>query len=207
MFKKKNVESNVKIKKPIYKRKWFIALAVLFLIGAVGNLAGGNEENEETSEPTENVEVQEVVEETTEELFESLSTEEKGIKIVEEVVGLETNMDEERMVSTSLSENSLALTMVANENLTVSMMQRSMVMNAKDIFEEIYTRMIEAGEIEEAVIVWQIEFTDTYGNAELKNAMILTLTKETGEKINWDNISTDNIESLTKDWQHPALNE
>ena len=55
-----NVVEGVKVKKPFYKRWWFIVLVAMFIIGAIGG--GDDEESLEVSEPeTEEVEV---VEET-----------------------------------------------------------------------------------------------------------------------------------------------
>lgn len=81
-----NVVEGVKVKKPFYKRWWFIALVALFIIGAIGG--GDDEESLETTE----AETEEVVEETEPEEIEQ---EPEEIEEIEEVVEEEAEVEEE----------------------------------------------------------------------------------------------------------------
>ena len=73
-----NVVEGVKVKKPFYKRWWFIALVTIFIIGAIGD--GDNEEVLETTE----AETEEVVEETEPEEPEEVVEEEPEEEVEEE---------------------------------------------------------------------------------------------------------------------------
>jgi len=71
LFNKKDKivkESKPKIKKPFYKRWWFIALVVFFILGGIGNILGTDEDKEplevskEKEKPIEQEEPMEVTE-------------------------------------------------------------------------------------------------------------------------------------------------
>lgn len=55
------------------------------------------------------------------------------------------------------------------------------------------------------------EFTDKYGNSKMENAIGFTITRDVAEKINWQNILSENIGPLLADekgcsvYVHPAL--
>lgn len=55
-------------------------------------------------------------------------------------------------------------------------------------------------------IEWQVEFKDSYGNVEYKPALKLDYTRETLDKINWDNMDYNNLDDIADDtWSHPGL--
>lgn len=70
-------------KKPFYKRWWFIAFAVVMVLGALGDLFGGDEEAEAEVEEPETEEVAEIEEE-----FEEEENEVEEIELPEEIDNL-----------------------------------------------------------------------------------------------------------------------
>lgn len=84
-----------KVKKPVYKRKWFIALVVIILMGTVGDLLGGTDEEGEQLPVVENP----VIDSAD---AEEVSTDNNDIEEVEDVVEKEPEVR-------TFSENQVAL--------------------------------------------------------------------------------------------------
>ena len=109
-----NVVKGAKVKKPFYKRWWFITLVAIFIIGAIGG--GDDEESLKTTE----AETEEVVEETEPEEIEQEPEEtEQEPEEIEEVVEEEPEPEEEAVEITPEEERRL------RTSLAVSLMERS----------------------------------------------------------------------------------
>jgi len=55
-------------------------------------------------------------------------------------------------------------------------------------------------------IEWQGKFVDSYGNIKFNPVMRVDMTRETMDKINWENFDYTRIEKIADDyWQHMGL--
>ena len=76
-----------------------------------------------------------------------------------------------------------------------------MLIKTKDILKNIADKDMEFINIE-----WQVELTDKLGNKEYGPVIRIDITKETLDKINWDNFDYNNLPEVADDyWQHQAI--
>lgn len=80
-------------------------------------------------------------------------------------------------------------------------MQRGIIMNSKELSEALYH---DAG-LETIDISWETVLVDGHGNESIGRIMLVNLTPEDANKINWDNITTDQFEDLALSWKHPNV--
>lgn len=103
-----NEVKGAKVKKPFYKRWWFIALVAMFIIGAIGggddeeSLETTEAETEEVVEETEPEEIEEVVEEEPEEVDEAEEVVEE-VEVEEAEVEESISPEDERKLKTLLA--------------------------------------------------------------------------------------------------------
>ena len=196
-------EYEVKEKVPFYKKKWFIAIAVLFLIGSCSSLLGGKDDNKEAETKTE-AEVSEteteIREEETEVDISSLSPEERIQEYAKEV--FKDNLIEVKnhtgndslgkiIVSSKFSENSLS------GNTSVF----SFLSNANKFLEKIQNEDFES-------VFFDVEanFTDEYGNTSPSNAVKMEIEKSDVDKINFENFDFNKLPNISKTFEvHPGV--
>lgn len=202
-------EYEVKEKVPFYKKKWFIAIAVLFLIGSCSSLLGGGDEEKKTETKTEEVVSEtetektvetEAVEEESELDVSSLSPEERVQKYAKEVfkdnlIEVENYTGNDSLgkiiVSSKFSENSLS------GNTSVF----SFLSNANKFLEKIQNE-----DFESVFFDVEADFTDAYGNTSPSNAVKMEIEKSDVDKINFENFDFNNLPNISKTFEvHPGV--
>ena len=216
-----------KPKKPFYKKwwVWVIAIIVIFAWASGGedteetasepdeseaveeNEANENNEQENTEEAVQNEEEEENTSEEEPSQEEEPATLEEFVEsVVDKVVGLEAG-DEERIVALEIEDAEqggkfVYLNMIGNESLTLNTTKDRLWMESLEIFQPIF----EQDEVSEVSIMWQLELIDQYGNSEYEMVMSTTFTKETAEKVNWENVAYENVPNIADSYyEHPAL--
>ncbi len=190
---------------------WALVVIILGVLALIGYLSPSSSP-EETEEPVSEVvqerggEQEEVALDDVqkEEEKEDLTTKERIEFIVVDELGSETNMGEERIVEILVYENEemIELVLKADENLTTTLTKRGMVSRTKDLTEQFFNSLDSLKELD---VFWQLELVDNYGNSSFSDVMDFSIDRETAEKINWENITNDNFEGLTKVWEHNAI--
>jgi hypothetical protein len=72
--------------------------------------------------------------------------------------------------------------------------------------QDLLINLKDKADIQFINIEWQVEFKDSYGNLEYKPALRLDFSRETLDKINWDNMDYNNLDDIADDtWSHPGL--
>ncbi len=90
----------------------------------------------------------------------------------------------------------------ADENLTTNMTRDGILMDSKDLFQE----MFKHKEISEAVLMWNLTLVDQYGNESVDTVLKVGLDRATADKINWKNFYYKNFENIAPQYfVHPAL--
>lgn len=102
----------------------------------------------------------------------------------------------------------IVVTFAGQDNFTDDMITRGIQMDIVDILHVIYASdtLLPYNSI---AVVATFPLVDTYGNTEEANVVIATYSRETLDKINWDNFLTDNIFTVADQdtlFLHPALN-
>lgn len=167
------------------------------------------EEEQEEPEPVEEEESEPEPEEEEEEDEENpldvLEGAERIEYLIKDSIGEETNMGETRVIDIQIyeEENEIVLELHGNESLTSNMTKTSLVIDSKDLSETIY----KDGNFRDKEIImdWYLNLIDSHGNEVVGNVLLLGLKPEDAEKINWDNITTEQFEDLTLYWKHPNI--
>ncbi len=189
--KNKNKRKRDKTAKKILLGIFFFLLIVFILI------IGGKDKKVETSS---NSSAETNIQHTTKE-----DTPERKIesKIIE-IMGEKTNMEEKRIREIVIENDELWISYTADENLTTAMTRRGMWTDIKKLLQEL------PGVLDKKIssIVFQpyLNLVDQHGNESISKVMMVTVTKESWEKINWENFLTSDIPNTSKTyWEHPAI--
>lgn len=208
-----------KVKKPFYKKWWFITIVAFFVIGMIGSALESDEskqkrKNEELAleqkkedEKAKKIEVAAMKDKEEKQKEDSMSLDEKVIKIVNDKLGQTNNAKKDTIVESKVFEqgdetHNIILTLNASENLTNDMTRRSMWIDSISILEPL--SKIEG--TENIVIEWLYPLQDQYGNIEDKRIMMMNVSKEVRDKINWENFDVENLQNIAGEYfEHPAL--
>lgn len=190
--------------------KWgfigFTGLIVVIVI--IANLSPEEEEVEtEQSKPQQEVSYKYVTE--------GNSIEREVEKLIVEVMGGNVNWEEEPRTVKEVYKieqvNGGYLVKVkyrANENLTVNMARKGIIIDCMDFAEKLYTDS-KYSEIVEFMLMPYLTFVDQYGNESEDQVGKLVLDRSTGEKINWENMYQDRFRDILENdgqlWFHPAI--
>lgn len=125
------------------------------------------------------------------------------LKVIE-ILGHETNMKEPKVRGINFEENELWIDYIADENLTTNLTRHGILSDTKFLLQELPS--IIQPNIEGLVFQSYLTLVDTYGKESISKVLMVTVTKETWEKINWENFLTDNLPNIADTyWEHPVL--
>lgn len=137
------------------------------------------------------------------------NTEQKVRGVIVDVVGKKNNLSGERIIS--LQVNNHVGTATEGDKIVIATLladdaggstKSRMQFQAIDMFKKLFTM----SEIEEVTIIWQFPLVDTYGKAENKPVMKITIVKATATKINWENFDRNNFKKVANAYfEHTAL--
>lgn len=195
------------MKKPIYKRWWFILIVLFLAIGIIGNIATGWEGLED--EPEKVTTSSEKPAAKKEEPRKELTIEEQVNKIITDNIDDKNNMKKDRIVESKVVDladgnRNIILTLNASENLSNKMTRQKMWIDSVKILEP-----LDALEnIENISIEWLFPLVDQYGNEEDGRVMMFDMPKEVRDKINWKNFNNESIPNVSEGYfEHPALSK
>jgi len=134
-------------------------------------------------------------------------TPERAIELkVIDALGYKTNMGEKRIreIKTYEEEKEVTISFAANENLTTNLTKYSMLTDIKNLLEKLPP--VLTPKINSILFDIYLKLVDKYGEESMVRVMLVTIKKDTWEKINWDNFFTDNIPNVAATyWEHPVL--
>lgn len=206
-----NVVKGTKVKKPFYKRWWFILLVAIFIIGAIGG--GDDEESLETTE----AETEEVVEETEPEEIEEVVEKEPEEEVEEEVEPEETydNVFEEKaneVFGGRLQDVFVDEAGEATEHYVGITSKLGAGWNEKTMRDSFYYDVVamiselQNEEFDRLVFDATADMQDEYGNVKEMKVITVNLTKETVDKINFENFQSSNLPNVADAmFIHPAF--
>lgn len=88
--------------------------------------------------------------------------------------------------------------------IDVKSTKEAMLFDATDVFPIIFSDK----SIDSAMVTFQLTFVDTYGNESEDDAIRIKLTRETNDKINWENFNIDNFPDVADSFYvHPGMNK
>ena len=105
-------------------------------------------------------------------------------------------------ISGSLSGGDIVVTRELSENLTPAMMLSGGRMDSIEIFKNFF----EDPRIEKVLVVSNLEFVDTFGQTSSGAGCWYSVTRETADKVNWDNLPLENLDKIADAYFiNPAL--
>lgn len=128
-----------------------------------------------------------------------LSTEEQIVK----TLGEETNEDKERIDDIEYGEFT-KLTLNGDQPLSNKDMKITFLNNAAEAFPIVF----KDSKVEKAMVTIKTTFVDEYGKKYDDDGIRVMLTRETYEKITWENFNVENFEQVADSlYTHPALSK
>ena len=202
----------IELKKPFYKKWWFILIVAIIVIGAIGNAVEGDEKKSSEDKSKQEVSAQ-PKEKSEEPAKEDVKKEEAPKTPVERATAFinkefkdKTNTDKARIVSIGESNDAFEIVLNGDDNFTTNMMRTGMLSKSADVFEEV--SKYEDVTTKDLSIGWMMTLVDQYGNENEQRVLNIRLSKETLAKINWDNFNYDNFENIAETYFiHPALTD
>ena len=112
-------------------------------------------------------------------------------------------ISEDRIEDVTYFDGYTTLKIRAQDNLTANMIQRSMWIDAGDIFEALKDAKYDGT----AAIMFMFEMTTQYGETTDAKVMSIELSPETLNKIDFDNFDVGNFPDVSDNYfQHPSFN-
>lgn len=125
-----------------------------------------------------------------------LTTEERVNKAVNDIVG------KERIDKITYFEGYTTVFSEGSENLTKRLTVSSMHKDTLELIEE----LSKIKEVDTVSILWSLPLTDTYGNESDGKVMNMEFSRETLDKINFDNVNMGDIPDMADSYNlHNAL--
>lgn len=135
---------------------------------------------------------------------EGLTLEERITNAIHKVAGKEVD-GEDSIMSLSVTftgEGEAVRAVIKSEALSANLFKKQLLIKSKDLLK----KLSEMSEIVFVNIEWQGKFVDSYGNIKFNPVMRVDMTRETMDKINWENFDYTKIEKIADDyWQHMGL--
>ena len=130
----------------------------------------------------------------------------ENIKLNYTIDRLSKNLEKINYVEMVGDSQPVVFILKMNDNLSKNFMLKGAYLNAKDIIKSVYA--VAGDKITSYQFVFNFPLVDMYGNEEDGKVLSFDMSKETVEKINWDNITTDNLIALSENvFMHPDLKQ
>lgn len=190
-----------KKKKSIFKKWWFYVgiIAVLALIGAIQDLA----DNGKIDAPA-NAEVKEK-KETKKEVKKEVNKEETSKEQLEKAIidkmGKKTNEGKKTIVEIEDGEYTKV---VINGDQTLS--NKDMKINMLRETTKVFPIIFKDKNVQKAMVTVKTTFVDKYGKESDDDGVRVLLTRETNDKIVWNNFDVNNYGDIAESlYVHPAI--
>lgn len=191
--------------KNTYQRWWFILLILFFGIIIIENIVDNTEEVETVKVDISTLPFYNKM--AKEELKEKMAQSHKTPEVVAAEIIMKdfgtTNLEKENAVLSSRFEGGVVETIALEENFkSAESLKRSIWYSTVDFMKA----MNSQDEVIQATLIVQAPLTDHYGNVENGDVMVVLMSKETLNKINFNNFNAENISAVADSyWEHPAL--
>lgn len=192
-------------KEPFYKKKWFIAIAALIIIGAI--FGPKDKDKNETPEPAKVEDHQEEVKEEVKEedefaITDDMSDEEKIENILKSEIGKGYESYE-----VSKKEDGSIGQITVNSYYEILSTKKELMMSQNSKATKVLMKFRE-NNINYSYYVQNTytDFTDEYGNEKKDEVMHIYIPREEADKINFDNFNEDNIKEISDEYYiHPSF--
>jgi len=189
-----------------YQSWWFKWIIILIIgIGIIGNMVNHSgtiktDKMEETASPFyKQMEKEELQEKMTQQ---QKTPEAIAAEIVIKNFGT-TSLEKEKAVVSSRFENGVVETIALEEKFSsADSLKQSILVSTKEFMNAMKSQ--EA--VTQATLIVQAPLTDHYGNVKNGDVMIVLMSKETLNKINFHHFNAENLSAVADSyWEHPAF--
>jgi hypothetical protein len=105
-------------------------------------------------------------------------------------------------ISGSISSGVVVITREMKENLTPGMMLNGARIDSIDIFENLF----KDSRVQKVTVISTVELVDQYGQTSRGKGTEYTITRETANKVNWDNLLFENLDKIADGYYiHPTF--
>lgn len=185
------------LKTPIYKRWWVILIAVYFGIGVIGTVLTNGSEAAELN-TTASV-VKQVTKEHINEHYKT-PPDVVAAELIEKKFG--SNNNENAVISAKFESGVIEVIALEENFLSAETAKRTFLENTVAFMEAMKAQT----DVTQATLIVQAPLSDRYGNVENGDVMIVIMSRETLEKIHFENFQVNNLSSVADSyWEHPAL--
>lgn len=190
---------------PFYQRWWFILLILFLGIVIIENIVGHTETAETAKADVTDSPFYKKMEK--EELIEKIAQSDNTPEVIAAEIIMKnfgTTYDEkENAVLSSRFESGVVETIALEENFKSAESLKRSILYSTVIFMK---AMKSQDEVTQATLIVQAPLTDRYGNVEIGDVMVVLMSRETLNKINFNNFNAKNLSAVSDSyWEHPAL--
>lgn len=183
--------------------------AIIGAILFVGTIAMGDEEPQQAPEAKkaeQTVQATKPAEEKKSERKEPKTPEEAVEQLVSDELGETVNIDnKKRLKDVEVSGKTLRITLRADDNLTLKWIGRAMLVDIHEIGPGLRD-ILKKHKLEQTQIIFVFPLVDKYGNEREGDVLRVLYDIETLKKINWKNVSSDNLADLSiNTFMHPDI--
>ena len=130
--------------------------------------------------------------------------EEESPATLEEAVNAAAESARADVTDLAISDGVIQINIAGGDNLSSRLIRNGMILEGYDIIKALQGR----DDFSEIVMRWTFPLVDAYGRSYEDVVMKIDITRETLEKINFDNFVFENLPNIADEYyQHPVLND
>lgn len=189
-------------KDPFYQQWWFIILIIILAIGIIENVFDDSDHArvERADAITSAFQEEAVKKETVEN---KPAPDEIAANLIKKRFGSTKEEKENKQVSAEYESGVVEVIIKATKVSTAKTLKRASLNTAFDYMKS----MKDHPNVTQATFIVQAPLTDPFGNVETEDVMIILMSRETLDKINFQHFKTSNFSTVADSyWEHPTLN-
>lgn len=190
-------------KDPFYQRWWFIILLIILAVGIIENAFDDSDQArvERADAITSAFQAEAVNEKTVEN---KPSPDEIASHLIKKRFGSTKDERENTVVSAEYESGVVEVIIKATKVSTAKTLKRTSLNTAFDYMKS----MKDHPNVNQATFIVQAPLTDPFGNIETEDVMIILMSRETLDKINFQHFKMTNLSTVADSyWEHPTLTE
>ncbi|SER78943.1 hypothetical protein [Psychrobacillus sp. OK032] len=188
-------------KDPFYQQWWFIILIIILAVGIIENVFDDSDQaREERAEAITSAFQEEAV---MKEIVENKSTPDIiAAHLIKKRFGSTKEEKENMVVSAEYESGVVEVIISAKKVSSAKTLKHASLTTAFDYMKS----MKSHPNVNQATFIVQAPLTDPFGNVEVGDVMIVLMSRETLEKINFQHFKVGNLSTVADIyWEHPVL--
>ncbi|TQR15569.1 hypothetical protein [Psychrobacillus soli] len=188
-------------KDPFYQQWWFIILIIILAVGIIENTFDDSDQTrvERADAITSAFQEETVSEETVEN---KPSPDEIAAHLIKKRFGSTKEERENTVVSAEYESGVVEVIIEATKVSTAKTLKRTSLNTAFDYMKSMKDHL----NVNQATFIVKAPLTDPFGNVEMEDVMVVLMSRETLDKINFQHFKTSNLSTVADSyWEHPTL--